>query len=118
MTSSTDATDHFKIGSGGLSDLTITLENYLILQETATGNGQSWVTATVSQDYFDSGENPVLTIDFGSSQTLNTILLWGNGFNSGGYVHGNFAKVFDLEIFDSATNNFILVETGFRLRGF
>ena len=80
---------------------------------------ESWLTNASGgsgSDYFVLGENPVLTIDFGSTQTLNTILFGASIYSDISYVYT--AKVFDFEIFDSATNAFVLVESALDLEDF
>ena len=119
ITSSTGSTDYFKTKNGGLSNKTITLKNYLTMQELSWNNNKSWVTSSNSseKDYYTSGVSPVLTIDFGSTQTLNSILVWGY-FPSSKKINQNMAKIFNLEIFDSAKGEFIEVETGLDLEKF
>ena len=101
----------------GLSEDTITLENYLTFVEGQGANGQSWLTAISGEDYFVAGENPILSIDFGSEQTLNSLLVWGVLYNNG-FVYSDTAKEFNLEILDSVSGEFVLVETGLDLEDF
>ena len=117
MTSSTNSNDIHTVGTGGLSDELITVENYLTVQATSDST-ESWLTHFYTNGYFPGGPDPVLTINFGSTQILNTILLWGYDFKSAGFVSTNTAKVFDLEIFDSVTNSFVLVESDLDLENF
>ena len=117
ITSSTGSTDYFKTKNGGLSNKTITLKNYLTVQELSWNNNKSWVTVSSGTDYYSLGVLPILTIDFGSIQTLNSILVWGY-LPSSKKISQNMAKIFNLEIFDSAKGEFIEVETGLDLEKF
>ena len=74
----------------------ITIDNY----STTQTRGDIWTTNAngSSIDYFVAGENPVITVDFGSVQTLNTILVWAQGI---GEIVPHTAREFDVEILNS-----------------
>ena len=124
ITSSTNSSDRVKIGGGNLSEEIITLDNYL----TSGSGAGNWATdANPSGDYFRSRNfpNPVLMIDFGSTETFNTILVWGLthfAFNNR-TVSAGTAKVFNVAIYDSTNveaddDGFVTVATGLDLENF
>ena len=120
ITSSTSTSDNFSVD--GLSEEIITLENHLTLQELSSDEGESWATGRTlgETDYYTTLSSPVLTIDFGSTQTLNTILVWGylGGAIEDDHVGANTAKVFDVAIVDADSNDFVTVATGLDLEDF
>ena len=96
VTTSTE--DDFR-SVGNLVDGDITIDNY-----STTGNlGDFWTTDLSEDDYFVMEENPVLMVDFGSTQILDTILVWGQGFEENG-ISAHSIREFTVEILNSEGN--------------
>ena len=104
-----------------LKSLPVTIDNYLTIAEVIGPNIRIWNTNNPNgnDDYFsNSVKAPVITVNFGSSQIVDSIIFWKGGRGTYNKIlEHSIVKEFDLAISDNGID-FTTVETGIDLEDF